>query len=82
MEKDGKTIKLRTEFGGLIRKYRLKLKLSQEMLAEKADIHRTYVSDIELGKVDISISVAYKIAKALNLSLNRLAKEAEEKINK
>ena len=81
MEKDGKTIKLRMEFGRLIRKYRLKLKLSQEILAEKADIHRTYVSDIELGKVDISISVAYKIAKALNLSFNRLAKEAEEEIN-
>jgi len=80
MEKDGKTIKLRIEFGKLIRKYRLKLKLSQEILAEKADIHRTYVSDIELGKVDISISVAYKIAKALILSFNRLAKEAEGKI--
>lgn len=80
MEKDGKTIKLRTEFGMLIRKYRLKLKLSQEILAEKADIHRTYVSDIELGKVDISISVAYKIAKALNLSFNRLAKEVEANI--
>lgn len=80
MEKDGKTIRLRAEFGELVRKYRLKLKLSQEILAEKADIHRTYVSDIELGKVDISISVAYKLAKALNLSFNRLIKEAEEKL--
>jgi len=61
----------------LIRKYRLKLKLSQETLAEKADIHRTYVSDIELGKVDISITVAYKLAKALKLSFSRLVKEAE-----
>ncbi|MBI4310019.1 MAG: helix-turn-helix transcriptional regulator [Candidatus Omnitrophica bacterium] len=78
MNTAGKTIKLRMKFGGLIRKYRLKLKLSQEILAEKADIHRTYVSDIEWGKVDISITVAYKLAKALNISFGRLAKEAEE----
>ena len=78
MNTAGKTIKLRTVFGGLIRKYRLKLNLSQETLAEKADIHRTYVSDIELGKVDISITVAYRLAAAINLSFSRLAKEAEE----
>ena len=78
MTMTGKTIKLRIVFGGLIRKYRLKLKLSQETLAEKADIHRTYVSDIELGKVDISITVAYRLATAINLSFARLAKEAED----
>lgn len=77
MKESGKLIKLRVGLGRLIRKYRLKLKLSQETLAEKADIHRTYVSDIELGKVDISITVAYKLAKALNLSFGRLVKEAE-----
>ena len=82
MHTAGKTIRLRTVFGELIRKYRLKLKLSQETLAEKADIHRTYVSDIELGKVDISITVAYKLAKALNISFSRLAKEAEEALLK
>jgi len=81
MEKPGKTINLPQRLGGLIRKHRLKLKLSQEVLAEKADIHRTYVSDIELGKVEISVTVASRIAKALNLSLNRLVKEAEEKSN-
>ncbi len=82
MEKTGKTIKFRIEFGKLIRIYRLRLKLSQEILAEKADIHRTYVSDIELGKVDISISVAYKLAKALNVSFSHLVKKAEDAIQK
>ncbi len=79
MEKPSKTINLPLKLGRLIRYYRLKLKLSQETLAEKADIHRTYVSDIELGKVDIGITVAYKIAKALNISFGRLVKEVEEK---
>ena len=77
MEKPGKTINLPLKLGGLIRKYRLKLKLSQETLAEKADIHRTYVSDIELGKVVISVTVASRIAKALNIPFSRLVKEAE-----
>ena len=81
MKTPDKTINLPLQLGGLIRKYRQKLKLSQETLAEKADIHRTYVSDIELGKVEISVTVASRIAKALNLSLSRLVKEAEVKIN-
>ena len=45
--------------------------------SEKAEIHRTYVSSIELGKVDISISVAFKIAIALNTNLSSLIKELE-----
>lgn len=78
MEKPSNTINLSLKLGKLIRNYRLKLKLSQEALAEKADIHRTYVSDIELGKVEISVTVASRIAKALKVPLSRLVKEAEE----
>ena len=81
MEKLGKTINLPVKLGSLIRKYRLKLKLSQEAMAEKADIHRTYVSDIELGKVEISVTVASRIAKALKVPFSRLVKEAENKTN-
>jgi transcriptional regulator with XRE-family HTH domain len=65
------------EFGMTIRRKRHKLNLSQENFADMADIHRTYVSSIELGKVDVGIGVAYKIAKALSLSLSKLIKEAE-----
>ena len=67
------------EFGLVVRKRRHKLKLSQEVFAEKADVHRTYISDIELGKVDISLTVARKIATALNTSLSSLLKEVESK---
>jgi len=77
MEKPGKTINLPSKLGKLIRHYRLKLKLSQETLAEKSDIHRTYVSDIELGKVEISVTVASRIAKALKVPFSRLVKETE-----
>jgi len=60
-----------------IRRKRNKLNLSQEDFAEVADIHRTYVSSIELGKVDVGMGVAYKIAGALNMPLSKLIKEAE-----
>ena len=57
MNSAGKTIKLRTEFGGLIRHYRLKLKLSQEMLAEKAP--------------QATASVATVVDEAVNASLEK-----------
>jgi len=63
-----------------IRRRRHKLNLSQEDFADMAEIHRTYVSKIELGKVDVGIGVAYRIAIALNLSLSVLAKETESNL--
>lgn len=63
-----------------VRKRRHKLGLSQEQFAELADIHRTYVSSIELGKVDVGISVVYKIAGALKTSLSKLSQEIEKSI--
>jgi transcriptional regulator with XRE-family HTH domain len=80
MERQIKTKKFRQEFGMAIRRKRHKLNLSQENFADMAEIHRTYVSKIELGKVDVGIGVAYKIAIALNLSLSALAKETENNL--
>lgn len=75
-----KVNKFREEFGIAVRRRRHRLDLSQEDFADKADIHRTYVSSIELGKVDVGIGTAYKVASALGLPLNRLVKEAENNI--
>ena len=77
MERLVNTRKFRRDFGMAIRRRRHKLNLSQEDFAEEADIHRTYVSSIELGKVDVGIGIAYKIARALNLPLSKLLKETE-----
>lgn len=63
-----------------VRRKRHKLDISQEEFADMANIHRTYVSSIELGKVDVGIGIAYKIAKALNLPLNKLIKVAESSL--
>ena len=77
MERLVNTRRFRQEFGMAIRRRRHKLNQSQEDFAEVADIHRTYVSSIELGEVDVGIGVAYKIARALNLPLSKLLKETE-----
>lgn len=80
MEEKSKAKKLREELGISIRRRRHKLNLSQEDFADRANIHRTYVSSIELGKVDAGLGVVYKIASALNTPLSKLIKEAESNI--
>ncbi len=51
---------------------RQSLKLSQETLANIANIDRTYLPDIEKGRRNVSLKVADKIAKALNVTLKDL----------
>lgn len=53
--------------GKMIRARRKALKLSQERLAELANLHPTYISEIERGKVNASIYCFYTIAQALDL---------------
>ena len=59
-------------FGKKVLERRLSLKISQETLANMADIDRTYLPDIEKGIRNVSLRVADKIAKALNVSLKDL----------
>lgn len=59
-------------FGKKVLERRQSLKISQETLANMADIDRTYLPDIEKGKRNVFLKVADKIAKALNISLKDL----------
>jgi len=52
--------------GRAIRKRREELGLTQEQLAEKADLHWTFISGVERGVRNISILKLWKIATALN----------------
>jgi len=67
-------------FGKVVRQRRNELGLSQEDFADKAGIHRTYVSSIELGKVQISIRIAHQLAVALETPLSRIWKEVEQSL--
>ncbi len=60
------------QFGARVRKYRLKKKLSQEKLAELADLHRTYIGQVECGKRNLALKNIAKLAKALNVSVKEL----------
>ena len=55
--------------GQAIRQERERLGLSQESFAERANVHRTYISSIELGKVSMGIEIAHALACALGMSL-------------
>lgn len=54
-----------------IEELRKKKGMTQEVLAEKAGLHRAYFWDIENGR-NISIKTAYKIAHALGVKLSEL----------
>ena len=47
-------------------------RLTQEQLAEKADISRRYLQQIEAGEMNPTINVATRLGKALRCSWNRL----------
>lgn len=68
-------------FGIRVREQRIALNLSQEKLANIADIDRTYLPYVVLitenGKRNVSLAVAEKIAKALNVPLTKLLETHE-----
>jgi len=63
------------KFGNKVREQRLSLGLSQEELAERANVHRTYIGMIERAEKNITLINIEKIAKALKLSVNEITKE-------
>jgi transcriptional regulator with XRE-family HTH domain len=63
---------IKTKFGSRIRYLRLKKKLSQETLANLAQLDRTYIPSIEKGERNVSIEVIKKLAFALECSISEL----------
>ncbi|MBU0721856.1 helix-turn-helix domain-containing protein [Patescibacteria group bacterium] len=66
--------KVLLKFGEKIREERLKQNLSQEKLATKAGVHRTYIGMIERAEKNITLENIERIAKALGLNLNDVFK--------
>ena len=64
-------------FGQTIRKIRLSKAISQEKFADMCNLHRTYVSDVELGKRNVSLENIDRMASALGVSLSGLCAEVE-----
>lgn len=65
---------IKKKFGQSVKKHRQNLGISQEELALKAELHRTYVGAIERGERNISLGNIEKLAKALEISISDLFK--------
>ena len=59
-------------FGQAVREARVGLGLSQEQLAELAQVHRTYVGDVERGERNVSLRNIERLATALGLTMASL----------
>jgi CheY-like chemotaxis protein len=70
------TVDLRTLLGAAIKRGRTELSISQEELAYRAGLHRTYVSDLERGARNPSIDSVEKLAQALQVSVSMLFQQA------
>ncbi len=64
--------KVRKNIGANIRNLRKKAGLSQERLAEMADLHPVYISQVEGGKKAVSVEALWKISKAVRVPMSVL----------
>jgi transcriptional regulator with XRE-family HTH domain len=69
---------IRECFGDAVRLRREELELTQEELAASADIHRTYLSDVQRGSRNISLVNIEKLAQALSLRISELFQRLEQ----
>lgn len=67
---------LKRHFGSAIKQKRTELGISQEELADRAGLHRTYISDVERGMRNISLESIEKLAAALQHSISGLFAQA------
>jgi transcriptional regulator with XRE-family HTH domain len=63
-------------FAQNVRRLRKEQGLSQEALADRAGLHRTYVGAVERGERNITLVSANRIARALGLELSELLKDS------
>ena len=62
--------KVLANLGKNIKKYRLQQGFTQEKLAEKTQVHPTYIGKIELGKINPSVKRLFVISRALGIKLS------------
>lgn len=72
MKNKARPYKVNQELGKKVRRLRHKLNISQEDLAEKAGIHRTYMGKIERGESNPPLHTVSKVAKALRVRMSDL----------
>lgn len=68
---------IKIKFGQKIRDLRNARGISQEKLAEFANLHRTYISSVEQGKRNVSLENIEKLAVALNCTITEFFSNPE-----
>jgi transcriptional regulator with XRE-family HTH domain len=66
------------QMGLIIATKRADMCIGQKELADKAGIHRTYISDIERGRRNVTIGTLNKIAEVLGMTVGELLTTAEK----
>jgi len=69
---------LAVRLGQVIRQHRDAAGLTQEMLAERADLHWTYVSLVERGRRNVTVEALSRLAAGLGVPGSSLLREAED----
>lgn len=64
--------------GKVVQEKRQSLGISQEELARRAKLHRTYISDVERGSRSVSLITLVKLAEALDIRASCLVESAEQ----
>jgi transcriptional regulator with XRE-family HTH domain len=72
---------IRAVFGSAVRCFRKELGLSQEKLAERCGLHRTYLADVERGTRNVGLENVARIAEALQIPIPRLFEECARGTN-
>ena len=71
--------KARQVLAANMRARRAEIGISQEKLAELADMHRTYISTVERSQRNVGIDGVERIAKALKVPMSQLLEEPSSK---
>ena len=76
------TVSLTVKFGVVVRRLRTEAGWSQEELAARCGLHRTYIGSIERGEKTVTIETANKLAVALRVALSELIGKVEQELDK
>ena len=74
-------MKLEQAFGRILREFRKRENLSQEKLAQESNLDRTYISLLERGLRQPSITTVFQLSKALHVSSTEIISAVESIAN-
>ena len=68
-------------FGGVIRELRNEAGLTQEQLGFEADLRRTFISVLELGHQQPTLTTIFKLGKALKIPASKILELVESRLS-